>query len=647
MNAPGHIQSFLFWVKKRPVMTAAALVFHTCFLILPLFLNAHVVLINSVWDINWISLSSEFSMVMTLLAIFSCSIFMIRRLCIRRIRALTRSRDYWMLLIVSLPLLSGFLTHHHFAWYSFWLIIHIISGEVLVALVFLRAGLFASEYIQKRWIKKNYWWTRGAASGLVILLFGTAGLFAKNPVFSWPFNSLQLLVIPYVPEVFHPMIKVHFFILVIILAFIIPADLMRHISASLINMLYFPKSRMAVLSEPGADITAAATMDDLTWKQMMDSQACVSCGKCVEYCPAAISGKPLSPEKVNRSIADQIGSDSKFGPAYLNEIISAGEIWSCTTCMACVHHCPVFTDPVDKIISLRRHETLGLGQPPNHSRGMFRHLELFGDTYGRGPALRMDWVHDEKVPILSDDAAQTDILLWVGCAGAFHPRYSAVYRSMVKILTYARIDFAVMGQAERCCGDQARRLGHETLFSKLAAGNVDEMKKFNFKRVVTLCPHCLHSLKNEYPRFGGEYDVIHASQLVADLINDEKITPKYPFQTTVTFHDPCYLGRVNKTYQPIRTIAGAIEGIKTNELEHNRENGFCCGGGGGQMWLHDNSGQHISHLRALQVAESKACTVATACPYCLTMLDDGLVSIETQPSVQVKDIIEIAASSIG
>jgi Fe-S oxidoreductase len=262
-------------------------------------------------------------------------------------------------------------------------------------------------------------------------------------------------------------------------------------------------------------------------------------------------------------------------------------------------------------------------------------------------AHRTDWALGRRVPGLSDGNRAVEMLLWVGCSGAFHPRTRDASRAMVNILNTAGVDFAILGKQELCCGDPARRLGEERLFQELAGKNIECLNRHQTHKIVTLCPHCFNTLKNEYPAFGGRYQVKHAADLVLDLINEKRITPKYPVDHAVSVHDPCYLGRINGIFEPVRDVCRAVPGIEIREFPRNRENGFCCGGGGGRMWLHESLGRHINHIRAEEAEKTGAELVGTACPYCLTMLEDGIAALEMQKPPEVRDIVEIVASSLG
>ena len=479
--------------------------------------------------------------------------------------------------------------------------------------------------------------------------------------FSWssPVGWLISLTLPNSPLLMQVLIRLHFFALLVFVA-ALPFTFMRHLVASSQNV-YYKRQAMRGAARPvslDADSIGARTIKDFTWKQLLESEACVSCGRCEENCPASLAEKPLSPRKVMQDILSQMEHNGRKGSGaqtddlpLLAEAITADEIWSCTTCMACVTHCPVLIEPLDKIIDMRRYLVMGEARLPAEARPMIRDLEIYGDVQGKGVAHRADWAMNREVPQLFQPSAQTDsdleMLLWVGCSGAFHPRNQETSRAMVKILKAAGIRFAILGKEELCCGDPARRLGDEILFQKLARANIDHFNRHQVKKIVTLCPHCLNTLKNEYPELGCKLEVVHATELVMDLIRKNRIALKYPVADKMTIHDACYLGRYNQVYQPPRDISSAVPGTQLKETERNRDSGYCCGGGGGRMWLHENIGQKINVVRAEEMVKTGIDLIGTACPYCLVMLDDGVKSLELEKPPKVADIIDIVAESLG
>lgn len=322
--------------------------------------------------------------------------------------------------------------------------------------------------------------------------------------------------------------------------------------------------------------------------------------------------------------------------------------------MACVEHCPVYIDPTDKIIDMRRYQVMGRGLLPNEAKPMIRNLEIFGDVQGRGIAYRGDWAFNRRVSHFADKDFDGEILLWVGCSGAFHPLYQETVRAMVKILNADGVHFGILGKEECCWGDPARRLGEESFFLDLARRNISRFAHYHVQKIVVLCPHCFNTLKNEYPCLlddpqkgsGTSFEVIHGTEFIMTLIKEKCISPKFPMAQMVTIHDPCYLGRANQIYRPLRDLCMSIQGLEIKELKRTQEDGFCCGGGG-RMWLHEKFGRHINQIRAREVLEAEVDLVATACPYCLIMLDDGIKSLELAKPPEVLDMIEIVASSLG
>ena len=478
---------------------------------------------------------------------------------------------------------------------------------------------------------------------------------------SWasPVGWLISLGLPSSPLLMQVLIRLHFFAILLFIA-LLPFTFMRHLVASSQNV-YYKRQRMQGGIQPlstATDAIGARTFQDFTWKQLLEAEACVACGRCEDNCPASLSDKPLSPRKVMQDILSQMeqnGSrptDSRANhlPA-LADAIAADELWACTSCMACVTHCPVLIEPLDKIIDMRRYQVMGRARLPSEARPMIRDLELYGDVQGKGVAHRADWAMNREVPELPKISENTgfdpEILLWVGCSGAFHPRNQETSRAMVKILKSAGIRFAILGKEELCCGDPARRLGDEMLFQKLAQHNIEQFNRYRVKKVVTMCPHCLNILKNEYPELGCRLEVIHATEFVTDLIRNKHITLKYPVTDSIAIHDACYLGRYNQVYQPPRDICQAVPGTRLTETERNRDSGFCCGGGGGRMWLHENIGQNINVVRAEEITKTGVDMIGTACPYCQVMLDDGVKSLELEKTPKVADIIDIVADSLG
>ena len=491
--------------------------------------------------------------------------------------------------------------------------------------------------------------------GIVVTGFLAEGVRLNliQPESSWssPVGWLFSLALPGSPLLMQLLIRFHFLLVLCFLA-VIPFTFMRHLAAASLNVYLRRKGHRGELRENSLveGPHGAGTAQDLTWKQRLEAEACVSCGRCEENCPAFLTDKPLSPRKVMQDIYSQLSISTENGAAdrepHLHDAVTADELWSCTTCLACVEHCPVMIEPLDKVVAMRRYQVMDRARFPQEARAMLRNLEIYGDVYGKGIAHRADWAFQRGVPLRGEDSPK-DVLVWVGCAGAFHPRYQEVSRALVKILKAAQVEFAILGKEELCCGDPVRRMGEESLFMDLARRNTERLKSYDVGRIITMCPHCFNTLKNEYPHRGGDLKVWHASEFVARLIEEKRIELRYPINQSVAVQDPCYLGRANGIYDPLRDIVRGIPELKLKELPRSREHGFCCGGGGGRMWLHEALGSPINRVRADEITRTGVGLVDTACPYCLTMLEDGMKSLEMERPPRPMDLLELVASSLA
>jgi Fe-S oxidoreductase len=358
----------------------------------------------------------------------------------------------------------------------------------------------------------------------------------------------------------------------------------------------------------------------------------------MQYSPRTLI-QTLRGETVNTLIAQN--GNSQDGHELLGETISEEYPWLCTTCGACLERCPAFVNPIDEIIDLRRHLVLMTGKMPKSVGDTMRNLERQGNPWGMPPEDRINWIADLEVRELAP-GDETDVLLFMGCAAAYDDRNKQVSRSVVRLLQKADVDFGILGLDEVCCGETARRMGHEYLFQVFAEQNIEMMSQIKFNRVVTQCPHCFNTLKNEYPQMGGDFEVLHLTEFLAELsLPLEKISSNgNGLQGTFTYHDSCYLGRYNDIYKAPRTLLQKTE-AHTVELARKNENSFCCGGGGGQMWMETDPNTRINHRRLQEVIEAKADVVATACPYCLIMLDDAIRSKGLSEELKVMDIAEV------
>ena len=381
-------------------------------------------------------------------------------------------------------------------------------------------------------------------------------------------------------------------------------------------------------------------------KQMLDLYACTECGRCQEMCPAYAAGKPLSPKRVIMDMRDHLlekKGDSASAPL-VGGAIKEETIWACTTCGACLEACPLFIEQMPKIVDMRRHLSMEAGRVPDGISGAMLSIEQRGHPWAGTRFSRLDWCRDLDLRVLRPGEA-TETLLWVGCTAALDARTQKVIRSLVRLLRYAGEDFAILGDDERCTGDPARRTGNDYLFQMQTAANIETLNARSFKRIVSICPHGVNTLKNEYSDFGGKYEVLHHSELLSMLIREKRL-PQIQGGTrgTITFHDPCYLGRhMGKFDAPRAVLGGAGEGI--TEMERSREKSFCCGSGGGHAFSVEPPNQRVNVIRAHQARETGASIIATACPFCLSMLDDGCKAEARQKDgrqpLDVRDIAEI------
>lgn len=447
-----------------------------------------------------------------------------------------------------------------------------------------------------------------------------------------------------------------------------------HVITGIPNV-YFQKKRpygeltkLDFESEDAEDY-GAITLKDFTWKNFFDWYSCTECGRCTSVCPAYASGKPLHPKKISEMMREELvehgggdllvklaeakakGEDlpEEDGFRHLPDNVSAVSeevLFACTTCRACEDACPVFIEYVQEIVDMRRYLVQAENRFPEEVARSFKNMENNSNPWGIGFATRGDWAKELDVQLMSEQPEDLDLLFWVGCAGSFDERNKRVSESMVKIMKAAGLKFAILGQEEGCTGDPARRIGNEYLYQVLAAQNVEVMNTYGVKKVVTSCPHCFNTIKNEYHQFGGDYEVLHHSELIAELLNNGKIKVDSGDQLDVTFHDSCYLGRYNEIYQQPRQALKSV-GFKLHEMTNSFNKGRCCGAGGGRMWMEEH-GTQVKDMR-LQDAldlQTQPKMIASACPFCLTMMSDAVSTKNLQDEIETKDIAEVVADAL-
>ena len=447
---------------------------------------------------------------------------------------------------------------------------------------------------------------------------------------------------------------------------LLPITMLRHIFTSPLNMYLKDRERpkgamkaMPNLTETSLETFGASVVEDFTWKQLLDTDACTMCGRCTSVCPAHATGKSLDPREIvlkvgevmaataahapGGKVSPPIGTDADItiGSNSVFERITSEEVWACTSCKACDEICPVNIEILDKILDMRRYLTLMESDFPAELGNAFRAMENQGNPWGMNQGERGDWAKDLDVDIIDPGSAfNHEYLYWVGCAGSFDDKNKKVTQSMAKLLKRAGIDVAILGPSEMCTGDSARRSGNEYLFQMLAMPNVEMLNGMGVRKIITQCPHCFNTLANEYPQLGGNYEVIHHSQLLEQLIDSGQLDMRNAsLDDRITYHDSCYLGRHNDIYIAPRKVVGSIKGLQIIEMPRNGTKGMCCGAGGARMWMEESIGTKVNDERAQEAISTGATRVATACPFCYIMMDDGVKAAGKEESdVKVADI---------
>ncbi len=443
----------------------------------------------------------------------------------------------------------------------------------------------------------------------------------------------------------------------VILSFLnyLPFSKHLHILTSIPNVFFSslrPKGELAKLSfeDDSIEKFGANDVQDLTWKQLLDGITCTDCGRCTAACPASITGKPLSPRKIIMNIRERTSEFSKNDSntahhRLLDSYISDQEIWDCTTCRACMEECPVMIEHVPSIMEMRRYLVLTESRFPQELTSAFKGMETSYNPWGFNPDSREDWAQGLELKTMAQVNGNVDILYWVGCAGAFDQRYQKVARAMVKLLNAAQVSFAILGREEKCNGDHARRSGNEYLAQMLVADNIETLTRYRVRNIVTTCPHCFNALKNDYPQFGGSYNVVHHSEFLAFLIRTGRLKIGKSLGEKITFHDSCYIGRYNEIYDAPRALISR-SGSSLVEMDRSRSRGLCCGAGGSRIFMEEKIGKRINVERTEEALSLNPAVIATECPFCMTMISDGLKAKDAEESVSVRDVAEILADTL-
>ncbi len=444
---------------------------------------------------------------------------------------------------------------------------------------------------------------------------------------------------------------------------LLPITMIRHMFTSPLNMYLKDRERpkgamkpLPNLMETELETFGASVIEDFTWKQLLDTDSCTMCGRCTSVCPAHATGKPLDPREIilktgevmaatgDPVVSPPIGVDPEISVSAnsMFERVTPEELWACTSCKACDEICPVNIEILDKILDMRRYLSLMESNFPTELGNAYRSMENSGNPWGLSQGSRADWVDDlEGVEVIEGgEPLQSEFLYWVGCAGSFDDKNKKVSRAMAQLLTMANVSFSILGPSEMCTGDPARRSGNEYIFQMLAAQNIETLNSMGVKKIITQCPHCFNTLGNEYPELGGHYEVVHHSQLLEWLIDQGKLDmTNAELNERLVYHDSCYLGRHNDVYQAPRKVVASIGGLEVVEAERQGTEGMCCGAGGGRMWMEEDTGKNINVERSQELLATGADRIATACPFCFVMIDDGVKGEGVEESeVKVGDI---------
>ncbi len=566
------------------------------------------------------------------------------------------------------------------------------SGEVVALMILLAVyGAFHRRFIEKLpRLKRNF--KAGIVLIFIAMLMVTS--FLSNSMLmiyhgepaSWsaPIASLISLLVGWL----NPGVALVFFYLfwwlhlLSLLSFLvyIPQSKHAHIIVAPINLFLrrtgTPKLQPLDLADETAESFGVSQIEELSQLQLIDLYACVECGRCTNVCPANLTGKTLSPMALITKMRDHltqkgaamtskrawvpaqlfsgamgnqpiIAGTSGSGESLIGDVITPEELWACTTCRNCEDQCPVGNEHVDKILDMRRYLTLMEGAVDPHAQRVMQNIERQDNPWGIHRKSRTDWQQGYEVPIRTvNENPDFDYLLWVGAMGSFDQRSQKITKAVVRLLVEANVSFAILGNEEKSSGDTPRRFGNEFLFQELAEQNIALFNKYHVKKMITIDPHAFHVFKNEYPDFGFHADVYHHSEILAMLLQEKRLIPTITLDERITYHDSCYLGRYNNVYDAPRQILKAIDGVELVEMERNRENAMCCGAGGGLMWVEESSQVRVNVLRAEQALAVAPTVISSGCPYCLTMLTDGVSAVQEEETVATFDVAEVLAMAV-
>ncbi len=545
------------------------------------------------------------------------------------------------------------------AYLVYELLMDLAGGAILLGVIMaiFRRTILRPKALESRWDDYYALILLGLIPIAGFTLEGSRLLAASPPWASWsPIGNLTAHLLGWVgisPEsggILHTYLFWTHATLGLLLVASIPFTKLRHLVFTPLNVIFHSRRKPSTLEKieniEETELLGVGKLSEFTPNQLLSFDACVRCGRCEEVCPATISGMAYSPRTFIQSlrqemVASLLSPNGNGSKELVGEILPEETPWFCTTCGACISICPAFVNPIDEIIDLRRYQVLTTGKMPKSVGDTLRNMERQGNPWGMPAEDRIAWAEGLGVREIMP-GEETDVLLFLGCAFAFDDRNKKVARSFIRLLQKAGVDFAILGLDEGCCGETARRLGHEYLFQVFAEQNIETFSKIKFNRIVTQCPHCFNTLKWEYPQLGGNYIVQHYTEYLTgvSLPWDSASAERDDLLSRLSYHDSCYLGRYNQIYNPPRELLDQAH-IDRIELPRRGENSFCCGGGGGQMWLETDPNTRINHRRLEDALKTHTNVVATACPYCLLMFDDAIRSKGLGEEIQVLDIAEV------
>ncbi len=458
--------------------------------------------------------------------------------------------------------------------------------------------------------------------------------------------------------------RIHFFLVLGTIAYI-PYSKLFHIISSSLNIIYRSWEPKGILphmdlEDEDAESFGISKIEEFTWKHLMDLDACTRCGRCQDHCPAHLTEKPLSPKKVITDLKDHLylrgsqilkaksnGIELAEVPPLVGNTIKEDVLWTCTTCRSCMEHCPVFIEHVDKIVAMRRYQVLMGSRFPEELIQTFKGLETNSNPWGMGHNARADWMSELDVPTMAEiGEKEIEYLFFVGCIRSYDDRNKKVTEAMARILKHLGINFAILGMEEGCCGDPARRVGNEYLYQILAQTNIETFNRYNIKRILTTCPHCYNTLKNEYPQLGFSCEVIHSAVFLEENMRNGRLRLDHAFAKKLTYHDPCYLGRYSGIYEPPRHVLESIPSLDIREMKRSRIDSLCCGAGGGWMWMDEKIGKRVNIQRLEDALTIEPEWIATACPFCVTMFDDAIKDKNMEEKLKIWDVVELVEMAI-